>query len=86
VSPLAPDNGAQTLPKIYCCVMRSMDRKFWTYARPSYLQRAQIEAPVRSATSHLNLEPDSYGHEEPMQGCSTLRLNQDIGKGQAISM
>ena len=40
-----------------------------------------MEAPVRSATSHLNQEPDSHDQEEPMQGRSTLRLNQDIGKG-----
>jgi hypothetical protein len=58
-------------------VMRSMDSIFWAYSRHSHLQSSHIEAPVRSATSNLNQEPDSHGQEEP----STLRLNQDFGKG-----
>jgi len=38
------------------------------------------------ADKAFNPEPDSYGHEEPERGRTTLRSNQEIGKGRAISM
>jgi len=38
------------------------------------------------ADKAFNPEPDSYGQEEPVRGRSTLRSNQEIGKGRAISV
>jgi hypothetical protein len=46
-----PTVHLQTLPEIHCCVIRSMDRKSWTYARHSRLQGSHTRAPGRSAMS-----------------------------------
>ena len=41
----------RTLREIHFCVIRSMDRKSWTYARHSRLQGSHTRAPGRSAMS-----------------------------------
>jgi len=38
------------------------------------------------ADKAFNPEPDPLGQEEPVRGHSTLRSDQDIGKGHAVSV
>jgi protein-serine/threonine kinase len=91
VQPLAPANGvppdATRDPLLRDKVYRReiLDvRKALVFA--GFTHKSPRAISYVCADKAFNPEPDSYAQEEPTRGRSTLRSNQETGKGRAISM
>ena len=89
--PLAPANGAPpdaTWDPLLRDKVRGQEildvRKALAFA--GFTNKSPRAISYVRADKVFNLEPDSYGQEEPERGHSMLRSNQEIGKGRAISM
>ncbi|KAI9511137.1 hypothetical protein F5148DRAFT_975586 [Russula earlei] len=89
--PLAPANGAPAdatrdpllRDKVHGQEILDV-RKAFAFA--GFTHKSPRAISYVRADKAFNPEPDSYGQEEPERGRPTLRSNQAIGKGRAISM